>query len=917
MFFLSHNFFICNIQFTSVSSLLLWLKNYGKIFIFFLLLYYPGPAFLFAQESNSDSTVAQMTDSLMITQPDSIQVDSLVLKEKPSEIDTVIYYDAKIINNDLDGRKSYFIGDAVVKYKDIVLKAGLITLDWDAHLITAESVLDTTWVPTDSTASDSTMDIKRKGEPELTEGGTKMTGEKMLYNYKTERGRIMRGRTDIEGGKYKGTQIKRIDPKVFNISYSSYTTCDLDSNPHFHFESRRMKMIPNDKVIAKPIILYLGNIPMFGLPFAVLPHKKGRHSGILIPRYGQSAVEGRFLRELGYYWAPNDYFDSKFMVDFFEKTGFLFRGGSNYAIRYLLNGSINGSFTRKDYEGSKERRWDMTFQHNQEIDPTSRFSASGTFVSNKDFYKEFSTNVNTRLNRELRSNATYSKSWPKHKLSLSMNIQHVRDLQDDVQSFTFPQLSFRKGQAQIFQDKKKTGRRQSSWYHSLYFSYNSNLLNSEREYLVRTSSDTTKERETTRRLAHTLNFSLNSPKKYFGWLSLNQSLNMNEDWFDETFQYFYDDSTNRIEKEKFKGFAARHIFNYNASANTKIYGLFPVNIGDIQSFRHVVTPSLSFSYQPDFSDPEWGYYQQVEKPDGETEKRDKFGSGTPSMGGGNINLSVRNLFQMKKGEGEKAKKIDLFNVDLNTAYNLKAEKNKLRDLRSSWQANPIRNLSLSANTTHSFYKYDTEAQYGGLTNEFLWTNGGWKTGQFLRLTDFRLNFRIRLEGKGDSGSNRQTTSIAEMGLPQSFEQQQLMAQSINDLSILEEDLVPQDDRFESRRNIRALSIPWRMNIAFNFDLNKSNPEKPQKRYYMDISGAEISLTKGWRIGYSAHYDIEKKEISRHQLTIYRDLHCWEANIDWVPSGYGQHVYVKVSIKSSILRDIKVEKRGGRRSVLGY
>lgn len=889
------------------------------------------------EETPVDSTAVPAADSSAVVAADSVLTLPLPVN-KPSDIDTTVFYEAKLIDNDLKARKSYFTGNAVVRYQEMTLKAAKITLDWESHLIIAEPLSDTTWVKQDSTAADSIPQVKWVGEPVLTESGTEMTGFKMIYDYKTERGRIIKGRSDVEGGKYVGTQIKRVDKNTFNVSNSTYTTCDLDSNPHFRFEARRMKMIPNDKVVAKPIILKLGEIPVFAMPFAVFPNRKGRHSGILIPHFGSSYQEGRFLRDLGYYWAPSDYFDAKTTVDFFERSGFLFRGGANYSVRYLLNGSVSGSFTRKDFEtGGKVRRWDLTFDHNQEISPSARFSANGNFVSDKNFYKTFSTDLDTRLNRELRSNATYSKNWAKQKLSLSVNVSQTYDIQDDVQTMTLPQISFRRGQSEIFKQKRGAGRRDSHWYNSLYFSYNSNLLNQEREYLsyvdreisgtdalgnpiTSTVRDTVKSTELTRRLGHNLSFSLTSPKKYFGWLLLNQSMNVKEDWFNETFSYFYDTETNKVESEKEAGFAARHTFNYSASANTKAYGVFPVKIGDINSFRHVITPSLSFNYAPDFSTQTWGYFQMVQKPDGSTVKKDRFGSGTPSYGSGSVNLSVRNLFQMKKGVGEKEKKIDLFNVDLSTAYNMRAEKNKLSDLRTSLTANPLQNLSLSAGMSHSFYKYDFSNNRGAVSDEFLWSDGGWRSLTFIRMTDFTFNLRIRLQGKGEStGADKSNSRSEQTGgqLPQTFSEQLQIDRGEEDMGVLEEDLYKSRNRFETERMRRSLSIPWRMNLNFNFDLNKYNPQDPQKRYYVDLSGAEVNLTQHWRLGYSAHYDIAKREIAQHRFTIYRDLHCWEANIDWVPSGPGRRVYVRVSIKSPMFKDIKLEKHGGQRSVLGY
>ena len=830
-----------------------------------------------------------------------------------SDIDTTISYEARDIINLVKEKRSMFIGDAVVKYKNITLQAGKITIDWDDHLMIAEPLVDSVWVKSDD--GDSVLVPKRVGEPVLIEAGSQMTGAKMIYNYKTEKGRVVRGRTELEGGKYVGRQIKKIDDKTLFVSNSIFTTCDLDSNPHFHFEARRLKMITNDKVIAKPVVFYIGKIPVAMLPFALFPHRKGRQSGIIMPRYGESVREGRYLRELGYYWAPNDYFDARFLVDFFEKTGWLFRSGANYNVRYKMNGRVSGSWTRKTTLGDvKIRRWDLRFRHNQEIDPTSRFSASGYFVSDKNYYRDLSTNLSTRLTRELRSNATYSKRWPKHKLSLSVNLNRVHDLEDNTTSQTFPQLTFRKGQSQLFapgKAKRSRGRRrrrpQPKWYHSLYYSYSSSLLNARKEFLVKGEEDTTKNVTVTRHLNHNLNFSLNSPKKYFGWLSLNQSLAVREAWFDETRAFSLDAEKNEIVEEKVKGFAARHTFSYNATANTKLYGLFAPGIADIQAIRHVVTPSFSFQYMPDFSDPKWGYWVKVKDTTGQVLKKDRFG-GTPSGGRQFISMSVRNLFQMKKGYGEKEKKIDLFTMDFRTGYNFKADQYRLSNLTTSWQANPARNFSLSAGTTHSFYQWDIEEK--STVNRYLFEGDGWKHGRFMRLTNFRINFSIRLQGRGGQKGRRSEDALEQRPEDEEFPPEE-------EADVLEEDVLREGNRFEAERSFQSLSIPWRVAFNFNFTLDKSNPEKPVKRYYLDIRGAQVNLTKNWRISYNAHFDLAKRIITYHRFTFYRDLHCWEAQVDWVPSGINKRVYFRINVKASALRDIKLERRGGRAGMLGY
>lgn len=849
------------------------------------------------------------------TAADTSRVDSsraaVSPKLKTSEIDTSIKYDAKEIDNFVKERTSYFRGNAVVTYKDMTLRAAQIRIDFNDNLVTAEGVPDTVWEKTAGSA-DSTQVIRSQGDPVLIQGATQMTGVKMIFNYKTDKGVVVRGRTRLEDGQYVGAQIKMVAKKTFNVSNASFTTCDLDSNPHFHFSARRLKMIVNDRVIAKPLVLFLGHIPIAALPFAFFPTQSGRHSGLIIPRYGESTREGRYLRGLGYYWAASHYWDARATVDFFEKSGWLVDTGLNYAVRYLLNGSINGSFTRKNFgDAEKERRWDLTVRHSQEFNANTRFSANGYFVSDKSFYQDLSTNLSTRLTRELRSNATFSKSWPQHKLSLSVNASQVRDLEDDVTTTTLPQLTFRKSQSQLFNPRAGKGRRRSEkWYHSFYYSYGSNFYSTTREYLQTGGELFTKQSETDRQLNHDLDLSLTSPKKYFGILSLNQSLSLSEDWFDRTNEYELNQETGQIESREKSGFAARHTFSYGASASTKIYGVLAPGIGDIQLIRHVVTPSLSFNYVPDFSTSGWGYFQTVTDAKGETVKRDRF-RGTSAYGSQMVSLSVRNLFQMKKGVAEKEKKIDLFAMDFSTGYNFKATQYRLSDLRTTWQANPARNFSLSAGTGHSFYAWDREGRQR--VNRYLLEDSPWQPWNYLRFTSLNLNFSLRLEGKGSGGPGRPENM---QGYDEDYENPEEPLRP-KDLSVLEESSRRGSNRFYDEGAYQGLNIPWRLNMTFNFYLDKSNPASAVKRYYLDISGAEMSLTKNWRINYSAHYDLEKQQIAYHRFAFYRDLHCWEAQVDWVPSGISKRVYFRLSVKSPTLRDIKLEKRGGAGSVLGY
>ncbi|MDZ7386207.1 MAG: putative LPS assembly protein LptD [candidate division KSB1 bacterium] len=816
------------------------------------------------------------------------------------------------MDNLVEERITYLLGDALVRYRTMTLRAEKITVEWDKNLLTAEGVPDTVLVPS-ANPGDSVRVVRWRGLPTLISDGETMTGFKMVYNTATDKGIVVRGRTEFEGGFYGGQQIKRVGGNVYNVSHGEFTTCDLTDDAHYHFYCRRMKMIPNDKVVAQGLVMYLGRIPVLGFPFAVFPHRKGRQSGFLMPRYGYSAREGNYLRGLGYYWAPNDYFDAQGTVDYFERSGLFFQAGMNYAVRYVMRGWVNGSITRKDFTyGIRQRRWDLQVQHAHEIDPTLRISAAGYFVSDGSFYRDLSTNLDARLTRQLRSNATLSKTWRNGKVGLTVNASHVRDLQTDETTLSLPQASLYVAQGQFFppattgrgrMETRRGVKEELRWYQAIYYSYSSNLMNTE----VTRKWQGVETKTVNRRLAHNIGLSMNNPGKLFGWLGLSQSLSINEDWFDRTTDYFLIDSTNSIGTRERRGFAARHVFSYSLSGHTKLYGLFTPNVFGVKAVRHVVTPTLSFSYQPDFSQAKWGYYEEVVDTTGRVYRRDRFG-GTPAGGQQRLSLRVNNVFQMKTGDGEKERKFDLFTADLSTGFNFRAKEFKLSDLYTTLSANPLRNLSISASATHSFYRYDPQQRR--VVNDYLFDQGGLVRGKLAWLTGFRFNASVRLEGKA---GRRAAPPTPERGPEEALEQELPPPRGVFD-----EEMRMRGDRFEGITTFTGLDIPWSVSFSLGYDMDRrSDPAHPRTRYYLDVRGLQVQVTKKWRVEYSAHFDLKEKEVASHRWVFYRDLHCWEAMFDWVPSGIAKRFYLRIQVKAPQLRDLKLEARGGRASVFGY
>ncbi|MBN2088595.1 LPS-assembly protein LptD [candidate division KSB1 bacterium] len=856
-----------------------------------------------------------LSDSLQAAE-DSLSLGQI--KTGDSGFDTTLFYEARIIDSDIDSNRFYLIGDAVVKYRNMTLKAAKITVDQDQEVLIAEGVPDTSYIfNEDSTAKE--MQVFQKGTPEFKEGGEMLNGFKMIYNYRTRKGRVIRGRTDYESGKYFGEHIKKVGDKILYVTNGRFTTCDLEEEPHFYFRSRRMKIIPKDEIIAKPIVAYISGIPVAWFPLMFYPNKGGRHSGILIPRYGESASEGRYLQGLGYYWAPSDYFDATLKGNYYDRSGWMADGRLRYSKKYELDGNIAGSITKKEpVGGGKQNRWDLRIFHNQTINSTTRLMMNGNFVSDASFYRNYSSNIDQRLNRQLTSNATLSKSWPDSKNNLTVNLSHSKSLDDNSEMLLFPQISFTHSQRPLFRPPERTSRTirrrdaveesQERWYHSIYYSFSSRMINQTKKGQREPQA---------RNISNSASLTMSGPQKLFGVLGWNHGVSYNDYMFDRSYRYYYDaerDSTDQdsIKRVVEKGFSSVRSFSYSASANTKLYGMFAPGIGNITAIRHVVTPSISYSYSPDFTTATWGYFQEVRDTSGKViAEKFKFPGGFASTGQNSVGFSVQNLFQMKTattvdGE-EKENKYDLFYLNFSSHYNFKADSLRLSPLSSDLSANPAQNISVNMSARHDFYDYRIIKDRIFTVNKFLLFEKKWP-----RLSNFSFSISLRLQGKE---KKKETPKSGEKAASENDQLSPLGASAVP--GVFGDEFYEETDRFEAQSDFNELNIPWSASLFLDYSLDRYNPMKPTERFYIKLSNMQVKLTKNWSFRYQAHYDLQKKQLVNQSFNFARDLHCWEMNFYWVPSGPYREFYLKINVKASQLQDIKFERRGGRLSHRGY
>lgn len=820
-----------------------------------------------------------------IAQSDTTQIkaDTLNIRtsQPKSDLEGPVKYSADKISFSLEGRKTFLEGDVRIKYLNMDLQAGKVIIDWDVNTMKATGIIDST---------DSLGNPIYKGLPVFSEKGNEpIYGVELEYNFKTQRGKILSGKTEMNPGYYKGEDIKKIGTKTLLVQNGYFTSCDSIDNPHYYFKSSQMRILVKKRAVAKPIIMYIEDVPVFAVPFGVFPMERGRRSGLIIPTFGNSSFGGNNLRHLGFYWAASDYWDATILSNFYEKTGTAYEGEVRYKKRYAFSGNVNGRFAPKDVNtGEKRQRWSLNFRHNQTINETTTLNASGSFVSDQTFLQQFSHNQQDRLNQVLQTNATLSKRWPSSKNAVTANISRTENLQNGNLDYTLPKISFSHTQSNIFSyDPKGSGKRK--WYHDIYYNYNSNFTANGSRTLQETDSSSSYLKQSRTGWQHNASLSFNS--KIFKYLKYNQSIRFNELWVPKYLEYTFIDSLNTAVADTIKKFRSRHTFSTSVGASTTIYGLFEVPFLPIKVIRHKMDPSISFSFSPNFTDPGFGYVQTFTDTSGRTVKKDRFTGnpfgGTSSSESRRMNISINNLFQGKTIKNGEEKKIDLFNLNLNSAYNFIADSLKWSDIRSSFRAKASKDFDFTFSATHSLYKPRSSGT--SRRNEYVWENGF----NFPRLVNFQLNARLHIAPPAEK--EKKEAVVDTTALEEGFEEPDIVKDPI-------------------KEGLKNFKLPWDITTNFTYSVNKSNVNNVIKRFDANVA-ARIELTRNWRIQYSANFDLMNKKINYQSFNIYRDLHCWEMSFAWGPNPLGYSFFTfEIRVKESVLRDIKVTKSSSGRRV---
>lgn len=719
---------------------------------------------------------------------------------------------------------------SVIKYKTLTLNSDVARFYADEELLVA------------------------KGDPELWDGNRKIAGEIMDYELDEQEGEIYQGKTTMERGYYSGDRIKRKPDASLNVVEGRYTTCDL-SEPHYHFRSPTMKVYLNDKVVARPIIFYIRKVPVFGLPFYIFSIKKGRHSGILMPdfEFGFSQSRGRFMRNVGYYWAPNDYFDATAWMDYYQNAprwiGYL---EGRYNMRYLMSGT--SKFTFSEDFGTGQRRWSIKGNHKQTLGEGMDLRANVDRVSDPQFQYEtgLGRSIQDRVNGNLRSNVSFTKRWSGGTVTGVYERDEVlgEGLTRRVTE-TAPSVSFFLSRRTLASSLGREGKGRSlDWLLNTSYSFNSKFANVRQTIPVERpdgEGETAVSDSVSSRAAGTYDLSLVNARKYFGWLDLNPSLTFTQAWFDE------DNSGER--------WSNASVWRASLSVGTTAYGTFHPNIGPLVGLRHVLSPRVTFSYQPGLDNAT--FVEVVDE--STTVERPRF----PSVRGISISagrtktmsFSLSNRFEAKAKSGDRIVKLtDLVVLGLSGSYDFLYKENgkdkPLSDISSSLGIRPP-GVDLTTSVDGIWDPYSRALRSLRVYNSFSLSGSGGPGGGEVVPEEGQ-------EAEDAEGSQQETegyTSSAE----------------------------------EARRR------GWQVGLSFGLNWTRS----PRSLTTRLTGSTSFNLTDKWHVGYSSQVDLNEREIVYQEITLHRDLHCWEAWFTRRFSGGVWESYFRIAAK--VLPEIKYEK----------
>lgn len=862
---------------------------------------------------------------------DSLAFDSLNRKRK-NGIDAPVHYTAEdSIVYDATTGLAHLFGSSTVKYADMDLASEKIYINLDSSIVHATG------------AQDSTGTLF--GTPNFKMGSDEYESDTMAFNFKTKKGLISGVYTQQDDGFLTSELSKRNDKGELFLQHGRYTTCD-EPHPDFYIALSRAKVRPGKNAIFGPSYLVVADVPLpLAIPYGFFPFSKSYSSGLIMPTYGDETERGFYLRDGGYYFAINDRMDLKLIGEIYTKGSWGLSAASNYRKRYRYSGSffasyqntINGEKNMPDY--AKQTSFKIQWSHRQDAkaNPFRTLSASVNFATSSyernnltSMYNPQSMTQSTRT-----SSVSMTNTFSSIGMTLSTTMNLNQNMRDSTIALTLPDVNISISRFYPFKRKKAAGKER--WYEKISMSYTGHLSNS-----ISTKEDKLMHSSLTRDwrngMQHTIpiqgNFTL------FDHLNINPSINFTDRTYTNKVMKSWDAAAGREVSDTIDGFYNVYDWRLSVSASTKIYGMFIPNrkiFGDkIQAIRHVFTPSVSFSYSPDFSAKRYGYYESYQRTDADgtvslVEYSPYQGSlyGVPGKGKtGSISMSVSNNVEMKiKSDDDSTgvKKISLIDeLGANMSYNFASKIRPWSDLTTNLRLKLSKSYTFNVNAVFRTYAYELDengkprlsehttrysqgkfGRFQGISQNLSYTLDNTKVGNFIK---WLKGERVK---KDDKDNSRNTDDDEE----DDYERE------------TNEDKTLQDGQRGAKREnagkaetdedgYMAFSLPWSLSFGYGItmrentggEFNYKTMNYPYSYTQTLNCSGNIRISDGWNISFSSGYDFDNKKISMTTASLSRDLHCFNMSCSVVLAPYTSYNFSFRCNAATLTDALKYDKR---------
>ena len=869
---------------------------------------------------------------------DSLALDS-INRSRKSGIDSPVEYSANdSLTYDARTSTAHLYGSSKVKYQNMDLASEKIYMSLDSNLVHATGKMDTT---THVLA----------GTPVFKMGSDEYESDTMAFNFKTKKGLIKEVYTQQEDGYLTSELSKRGANGEMYLQHGRYTTCD-DPHPDFYLALSRAKVRPGKDVVFGPAYLVVADVPLpLAVPYGFFPFTKSYSSGLIMPTYGDETERGFYLRDGGYYFAVSDKMDLKLLGEIYTKGSWGLSAASNYKKRYRFSGSffasyqntVNGEKNMPDY--SKQTSFKIQWSHRQDAkaNPFSNLSASVNFATTSYERNNLTSMYNPQaMTQSTRtSSVSYSTTFSSIGMSLSSTFNLNQNMRDSTIALTLPDLNISIARFYPFKRKKAAG--EERWYEKLSVSYTGRLSNSitTKEDMLMHSSLT---RDWKNGMQHQIpvsgNFTL------FNYLNINPSFNFTDrTYFNKTHKE-WDEQSQREVTDTLNGFYNVYNWNFSVSASTKMYGFWIPNrklFGDkIQAIRHVITPTMSFSYAPDFSASRYGYYETYQKTDADGNvslveySPYQIGLyGVPGKGKtGSISMDLSNNLEMKVRSDDDStgfKKISLIDeFRMSMSYNLAADIRPWSDLSTTLRLKLTKSYTFNLSAVFASYVYEADSvgatprlsehttywgmgklgRFQGMSQNLSYTLSNEKVSKLIRWLkgerEDKKDDKNKNRGHNDDYDGEDDDNDVESNIDKDMERAKKGAKrGSSGKAETDED------------GYMAFKIPWSLSLGYgvtmreNTDVSKFNYSTMRYPYKftqtLNASG-NIRISDGWNITFSSGYDFDNHKISMTTASLSRDLHCFNMSCSVVLSPYTSYNFSFRCNAATLTDALKYDKR---------